>query len=61
VRQQCATAGSFDTCLSVKMGDNYYAAKDACSGDGQLLYPPQGAPNGLECLPITIRDWFNSK
>jgi hypothetical protein len=56
VRLECATAGSFKTCLRIKMGDdaNYI---DACSlSDGApALPPPPDTPNALECF---FRTWF---
>jgi hypothetical protein len=56
VRLECATAGSFKTCLHIKMGDdaNYI---DACSsGDGSPALPsPPDTPTVIDCL---ILAWF---
>jgi len=38
-RQECASAGNFDTCMSVKMGDDLGVAGQ-CTNDGALQYPP---------------------
>ena len=49
IRQDCATAGSFKTCLSVKMGDdNATIAHDSCTDDGHVAGAEE--PGYLDCL-----------
>ena len=49
VRQQCAIAGDFKNCVTVKMGDVYYDY--ACLNDGQVAGVDRAKmPNQLECL-----------
>jgi hypothetical protein len=55
VRLECATAGSFKTCLRVKMGDDAVFA-NSCNGyneGGPALPPLVGTPNIVECFFIT--------
>jgi len=51
VRLECATAGSFRTCLRIKMGDDS-SYIDACgNGDGAPASPsPPDTPNNFECF-----------
>jgi hypothetical protein len=59
VRQECAVAGSFKTCLSVKLGsDDYAIATDVCSDDGKVLMPDADIPRFIDCLPSTISGFF---
>jgi len=52
-RQECATAGNFDLCLNVKMGDD--AAKiGACTNNGNLLTEPPNMPDWVTCLEARI-------
>jgi hypothetical protein len=56
VRLECATAGSFKTCLRVKMGDDSVFA-NSCNGyseGGPALPPPPGTPNVVECFFLTM-------
>ena len=51
-RLECANAGSFKTCLRIKMGDDSVFT-DSCNGyneGGPALPPPPGAPNVIECF-----------
>jgi hypothetical protein len=56
VRLECATAGSFKTCMRIKMGDDADYS-DVCSGYAQgapaLPNPPE-TPNIVECFFITM-------
>ena len=52
VRQDCATAGNFNNCINVKMGDDDAAMTGSCSNDGKPLYPQAKVPDNLECLFI---------
>lgn len=49
-RDICATAGSYKTCMSIKMGgENFSLAQVACSEDGSLGYKPTHNPNIFAC------------
>lgn len=50
VRQECATAGNFQNCINVKMGDEDAGLTDMCSTDGKLAYLPPDMPNWLNCF-----------
>jgi hypothetical protein len=51
-RQECATAGNFDTCINVKMGDDT-ANISACTNDGELYEgEPTDMPNPITCFLI---------
>jgi hypothetical protein len=56
VRLECATAGSFKTCLRIKMGkDADYS--ESCSGyiEGAPAVPrPPETPNVVECFFVTL-------
>jgi hypothetical protein len=48
-RQTCATAGSFENCLSVKMGGSkYYQAKGSCMPNGEITY--NATPSFSACV-----------
>ena len=49
VRQECATAGSFNTCVRVKLGDEDADLTGSCTNDGKLAFTPDKSPNGIEC------------
>lgn len=53
-RQACATAGDFQNCLNVKLGDNAWVIGDNCSNDGSLINPQNDTPSRLECLGVTV-------
>jgi hypothetical protein len=44
-RQACATAGSFDTCMSVKLG----TVPLTCTDEGKLHWPPAELPDAVRC------------
>jgi len=50
-RQARATAGNFDTCMSVKLGTPREAniAAAACANDGRFLLAPSDMPTSVEC------------
>jgi hypothetical protein len=54
VRQDCATAGNFDNCVKVKMGDDDVPLIDSCTNDGKLAYPPEKMPSSLLCFIFRI-------
>jgi hypothetical protein len=47
-RLECATAGNFNTCLTVKMGKNYSNVW-ACDDEGKLISPPKKMPFAIMC------------
>ena len=49
VRQECATAGSFQTCIQVKMGDENYESIGSCSNDGHLI-DASSEPGSVDCF-----------
>ena len=54
-RQGCATAGNFDNCMTVKMGDvDLSMVKASCSNDGALIDPPVDLPNDVACLAYNL-------
>jgi hypothetical protein len=55
-RQECATAGNFDNCISVKMGDQDAALTGMCTNDGELQDPPTHLPNVVECLLLDVEN-----
>lgn len=48
-RQTCATAGNYETCMSVKF-DSYSTARLDCTNDGGLAYAPADLPNDVDCF-----------
>jgi hypothetical protein len=56
VREECATAGSFKTCLRIKMGDDAHWS-DTCSGyveGGPALPLSPQTPNSIDCFFGTL-------
>jgi hypothetical protein len=50
-RQQCATAGSFQNCVRVKMGSINYEVVDRCTEDGKPSgIPASEIPDPLNCF-----------
>ena len=54
-RQNCAVAGDFNNCITVKM-ENDLSALSNCTNDGALRYPPENMPTVLDCLPSNIKN-----
>ena len=55
VRQECATAGSFDTCVTIKLGDADAATINACTNDGEMAYVPKEMPDTIGCWVRGLR------
>jgi len=53
VRQQCAVAGNFSSCVAIKMGGP--DPTDYCTPDGQVAHPPPDLPTVADCL---LRGYF---
>ena len=53
-RHACATAGSFDTCMSIKT-ENIPDADYYCSHDGQVLGAPSDGRFDLGCLILNLQ------
>jgi hypothetical protein len=54
-RQECATAGNFDLCVSVKMGDDDFNEISSCNNDGSVSDPPDNSPSYLQCAILGAR------
>jgi hypothetical protein len=54
-RQECATAGNFANCISVKIGDRDSSLVAQCTNEGNLSYIPADLPNSVECLYWQLR------
>lgn len=48
-RQECATAGSFRTCIDVRMGKDA-AIIGMCTDEGELRSEPEDMPDALSCF-----------
>lgn len=58
-RQECATAGSYDRCMTIKMDGAYLSlAQSECTNDGDVAAPPSNMPSALTCLSQRINDWL---
>jgi hypothetical protein len=53
VRQECAVAGSFKNCISVKMNISYGTLETSCNNDG-TVYTLQEVPNAILCSFLTL-------
>jgi hypothetical protein len=56
VRQQCAIAGNFNNCVTVRMGGADIGRYD-CTDDGKIVWKgpvPADMPNRLECLFLGV-------
>ena len=53
-RQRCATAGSFDTCMSIQT-ENIQDAEYHCSHDGQVLGAPSDGRFDLGCFIVNLQ------
>lgn len=56
VRQECATAGSYKTCVSIKMGDDHDLV-DECTDAGNVSYPPDRLPSFARCLSLKLSEY----
>lgn len=54
-RQECAIAGDFNNCVSVKLGDDVYLS-GACTVDGKFPTLPNDSPNRVQCFFIGLSD-----
>ncbi|QAY95097.1 hypothetical protein CWB41_04610 [Methylovirgula ligni] len=62
-RQDCAVAGDFDTCVTVKIADDDVGDVDMekCNNDGSLRFTSApNSPSELECAGINIGARLNS-
>lgn len=48
-RQECATAGNYNNCITIKLGSLDASTVDACTEDGKLAFRPSDMPNGAVC------------
>jgi hypothetical protein len=51
-RQECATAGSFETCMRVKLGDDKIGEAGSCTNDGHVAYA-SAEPSAIDCFLST--------
>ena len=58
-RDVCATAGSFDKCMSIKLGtrDDYDTAQSVCTNDGGMKMPSSKLPGWTQCLIARLKYW----
>jgi hypothetical protein len=52
-RQECATAGNFDQCMKIKMGDDAWKV-GSCTSDGNYRNAPPDMPGRVRCLGLGI-------
>jgi hypothetical protein len=58
-RDVCATAGSYTTCMSIKMGkENFSTAQSFCRDDGSLVYKPNHDPNKFACAVAWVKSFL---
>jgi hypothetical protein len=50
VRQECATAGNFENCIRVKMGDGAFMEIGRCANDGTVYFAPANMPSRAQCF-----------
>ena len=57
VRDVCATAGSFEKCMEVKLGsrEKYDSLKRACTNDGKVMMDPDKIPGWISCWTARIK------
>jgi hypothetical protein len=57
VRQECAVAGNFDNCVSIKMGNFDQDQPLMCTPDGKVAFvSPDAIPNRAECFLSGVVD-----
>jgi hypothetical protein len=56
VRQECAIAGDFNSCLRIKIGDKDIDTAMNCKNDGNLAFPPSDMPTRFECIPYDVEE-----
>jgi hypothetical protein len=56
VRQECATAGNFETCVEVKMGEPALRFTDECTADGGVQGDTTAFPSTIECYIRKLDD-----
>jgi hypothetical protein len=49
-RQDCAVAGDFNNCISVKMGSTDVDFASQCTADGKIVDAPDDLPSQLRCI-----------
>lgn len=49
-RQQCAVAGNYDRCMSIKLGGDSIIAQWSCTTSGEPVPLAADMPSFLECL-----------
>jgi hypothetical protein len=61
-RQTCATAGDFENCLQIKMGNEYSSARSQCVSNGKLNPTVASTPTAFDCaiswLPASLHAWM---
>jgi TPR repeat protein len=55
-RNNCAVAGSFETCMAIRMGEKYYTARNICKIDGTIAN--YTAPSALECVILKSKSYL---
>lgn len=58
-RQRCASAGSYDRCMSIRLGDGrFWSARSLCANNGDVLGGEP--PSRLACLMVSTQDQIGS-
>jgi hypothetical protein len=52
-RQECATAGNFDRCIQVKMGDRDFRSKAYARASGRSRFSVQNRNAGVSCSSVS--------
>jgi len=58
VRQECATAGSYRNCMSIKLSHGWPWASDGCNPDGSVIGAGPDAPGRLQCTVSDASLWL---
>ena len=53
-RNICATAGSINECIKIKMGNANYSKISVCSTDGSVRFPSAEEVSGFQCLKASF-------